>query len=217
MKQKTRLSLTYGFMSIRTLITNIMKKHSVTIALLALILASCGGQHKKGTGYPENFKSIGDEGRVEYMIRNAPVDSVARFIIYGALGRNPDAPVDTLAIATNYAYEVLTGDSLVKFSTEYESLLDSLPLGDKMKVYMLAGVEDPQRLGYELGLTYMTSIRDKSLTVGQIENELKEFKKACANDTATYRRFLIGFRTVLKLDHDIDVPDEVYRKFINYE
>lgn len=217
MKHFIRRFQDVGLMLIRALITNIMKKQSATIALLAFILISCGGQHKKSSGYPENFKSIGDAGRVDYMIHNVSVDSVARFIIYGALGRNPDAPIDSLGIASNHAYEVLTGDSLVKFSTEYDNLVDALPLCDKMRLYKMAGSDDPQRFGYELGLSYMTSIRDKNLTVAQIESELNELRKACGNDTAMYRRFLIGFKTVLQHDQSTDVPEAVYRKFINYE
>lgn len=201
----------------KTLIINIMKKHSLALILLTLALASCGGSQEKSSKYPENFKSIGDAGRVDYIIRNAPADSVARFIIYGALGRNPEAPIDTVAIATNHAYEVLTGDSLDRFAAEYDMIVESLPLGDKMKIYMLAGSEDPQGLGYRLGLEYMTSIRDHNKSVQDIESELKEFRKACGADTAMYRRFLIGFKTVLKVDHGTDVPEAVYNKFINYE
>ena len=197
-----------------------MKKYLFSLALPAVAvmsLSSCGGKGASEKDYPENFKSIGDAGRVQYMLNRVPADSVARFVIYGALGRNPGAPIDTLAIATNHAYEHLKGDDLDKFSTEYDAVVESLPLGDKMKIYQLGGTEDPQGLGYKLGLEYMTSIRDGNKSVADIEKELKEFKKVCGADTAMYRRFIIGFHTVLEVDHGTDVSEDVYRKFVNYE
>ena len=63
----------------------------------------------------------------------------------------------------------------------------------------------------------MTSIRDGNKSVTDVEKELQEFKKACAGDTAMYHRFLIGFQTVLKVDHGTDVPEDIYRKFVDYE
>lgn len=194
-----------------------MNKLFLSALVSVLALASCGGKKQESCGYPDNFKSIGDAARVDYMIRKASPDSVARFIIYGALGRNPEAPVDTLAIATNHAYEVLTGDAAESFAIEYDSVVESLPLGDKMKIYSLAGSEDPQGLGYKLGLEYMASIRDGNKSAADVEAELKEFRKACGNDTAMYRRFIVGFHTVLKVDHGTDVPEDIYRKFVNYE
>ena len=84
-----------------------------------------------------------------------------------------------------------------------------------MKIYAQAGIEDPQGLGYRLGLEYLSTIRDNHLDVKAIKQELEAFRKACANDTDTYRRFMIGFRTVLKVDSGRDVSREVYDTFTN--
>jgi hypothetical protein len=179
----------------------------------ALGITACGHKEKSGSKYPANFNSIGDAGRVDYMIAHTTPDSVARFIIQSALGKNPDARIDTLAIATNHAYEKLSGNDLDSFSIAYDGLVESLPLADKMKAYMLGGSEDPQGLGYKLGLEYMANIRNENKTADDVEKELKAFEKACGNDTAMYRRFMIGFRTVLEVDHGKDVPEEIYRRF----
>jgi len=194
-----------------------MKKTVLSAALFCVLLASCGGGKKSEGPYPANFKSIGDVARVDFIMKSATPDSVARFIIYGALGRNKETPIDSLGIATNHVYESLKGEALDAFSIAYDSLVESLPLADKMAVYKQAGTEDPQRLGYQLGLEYMSDIRSGNKSVGQIEKELKEFRKACGSDTAMYRRFIVGFQTVLKVDHGNDVPEEIYRKFINYQ
>lgn len=194
-----------------------MKKLLFPVAMLCCLMCSCGGKNRAEKDYPENFKQIGDAGRVEYMLSRVAPDSLARFIIYGALGKNPGAPIDTMAIATNCAYEHLQGAALDSFSMEYDAVVEALSLGDKMKIYSLAGTEDPQRLGYRLGLEYMSSIRNNDKSVADVERELKEFKKACAADTAMYRRFIIGFHTVLEADRGTDVPEDIYQKFVNYE
>lgn len=186
-------------------------------AVSALLLASCGGKSGSDSALPANFSSIGDAGRVDYVMNRVTPDSLARFIIYASLGRIEGVRIDSLAIATNHAYERLRGDNLDKFSAEYDAVVEGLPLADKMKIYRLGGSEDPQGLGYRLGLEYMTSIRDGNKTAEEVERELKEFKKVCGSDTAMYRRFIIGFHTVLEVDHATDVSEEIYNKFVNYE
>ncbi|MCM1370185.1 MAG: hypothetical protein NC204_07425 [Candidatus Amulumruptor caecigallinarius] len=187
---------------------------SLSIAVMCVMLTACGGG-KEGKGkYPENFNKIGDAGRIDYVMKNAGPDSLARFIIFSSLGKNGDVKIDTLALATNYAYEHLQGEALEKFSAEYDVVVESLPLADKMRAYMLGGSEDPQGLGYKLGLEYMSSIRENHKNAAAVEKEIAEFKKACGTDTATYRRFLIGFRTVLEVDRGKDVPEDIYQKFI---
>lgn len=196
-----------------------MKKIVSAVLSLSMILglASCGGEKDAKGKWPKNFDKIGDAGRVAYVMRVASPDSLARFIIYGSLGRVPGARIDSLAIATNAAYERLKGDDLETFSLEYDNVVEGLPLADKMKVYALGGSEDPQGLGFKLGLEYVSSIRNNHLKVADVEKELQAFKKACANDSATYRRFIIGFRTVLRHDRGKDLPEDIYNKFINYE
>ncbi len=197
----------------------IMKRYIFIVAVCAcVIICSCkGGRKDAGTGFPTDFNSLPDTARVAFVMKNTTPDSVARFICLGALGRLKDAKIDNLGIATSYAYEKYTGKDLDSFGAEYDSFVASLPLADKMRMYAMAGVEDPQGLGLQLGLEYMQSIREKNLTVEDVEKELKAFKTACGNDSDTYKRFLIGFRTVLEADRGKDMPKVIYDKFINYE
>ena len=194
-----------------------MKRLYWFVLLVVALFSSCG--HKKGSEgqYPENFNKIGDIRRIDYMMRNVAPDSLARFIIDASLGRIPEAPIDTLALATVYVYDNLKGSDLDLFCTQYDSYVESLPLDDKMKIYVLAGTDDPQRLGYKLGLEYLGSIRENNKTAAQIEDELKAFRKACGTDTVTYHRFIIGFHTVLAVDSGKDLSPEIYNKFINFE
>ncbi len=194
------------------------KKFVLSVSMALLVLTGCGkGKGSNDASYPENFGEIGDAGRVAYLMTKATPDSVARFICYASLHPTKDVRVDSMAIATNYAYEHYKGDDLEKFGIAIDDFVASLDLADKMKIYALSGTEDPQGLGYQLGLEYMADIRDKHLSADQVEKELLAFKKACANDSDTYNRFIIGFRTVLKLDQGKDMPPAIYERFINWE
>lgn len=194
-----------------------MKKYLLLISTALLMLASCGKGGRSSGNYPEDFDKQTDLERVSYMMQQVSPDSLARFVIDGALGRNPGAPIDSLAMTTLYIYEHLRDEDLDAFSVQYDNYVESLPLNDKMKVYMLAGSEDPQGLGYKLGLEYLSSIRENNKNADQIEKELKAFRKACGTDTATYRRFIIGFHTVLAVDSGKDLAQDIYTRFINYE
>ncbi len=187
------------------------------VSALACLCASCHKSNNANGEFPDNYAAMGDTARVAFMMRNADPDSVARFICRGALGQLGEHYVDSLPLATAYAYEHYQGDQLDAFSLAYDNFIGSLPLNDKMRIYVLGGTEDPQGLGLRLGLEYVQSIRDNNLTVDDVEKELKAFKAACGADKDTYDRFIVGFRTVLKADNGTDLPKEIYNKFISYE
>lgn len=196
-----------------------MKVLSFSASLLTCVsLISCNS--RKGNNdadFPDNFAQLPDTAQVSYVMSKATPDSVARFICYSALGKNTKSGIRNIGVATNYAYEKLKGDDLDLFSNAYDEFVSSLPLVDKMNIYAKAGTEDPQGLGYQLGLEYMQSIRENNLSPADVEKELKAFKQACKNDPETYSRFLVGFKTVLKMDQNTDVPKAIYDRFINYE
>lgn len=194
-----------------------MRKGLLVIPALAILLSGCSKGKAGEEGFPPDFNTKGDQYRVAYMMEKVGPDSVARFICDAALGKVKGAKIDSLSIATLYAYEHYKDSALNIFSDEflqYEAMQD---LPDKMRLYVMAGDHDPQGLGYELGLEYVSNIRDEHKTVEEVEQELREFKKACGNDTVTYRRFLIGFKTVLELDRDKDLGRGIYDRFINFE
>lgn len=186
-------------------------------AVMMGTLASCGSDEEQEKSLPDNFLSIGDAGRVAYVMKQVEADSVARFICDAALGKRENARIDTLAVAVAYAYEHYNDSSLIAFSREFDEYSANLPLDDKMRIYMMAGNLDPHGLGYELGLEYVGHIRDKRMTVEQVKKEIEAFKAACANDSDTYVRFMKGFKTVLKIDHGKDLDEKVYQAFIDAE
>ncbi len=192
-----------------------MRIYPLFIALLAVLIAgSCkGGKHEQDASFPADFNALPDTARVAYVMKHATPDSVARFICRAALGQIKDASIDNLGIATNYAYEKYQAQDADTFGLEYDNFVSSLPLADKMRMYAMAGTEDPQGLGLQLGLEYLQSIREKNMTVNDVDKEISAFKKACGNDSSLYERFMVGFRTVLEVDSGRDVQKEIYNKY----
>lgn len=178
-----------------------------------LLSAACTGNHSNSDGFPDGFADMADVVQVKYIMDNSTPDSTARFICLAALGKVPGARIDSLPIASLYAYEHYKDSALNIFSDEFDRFSGSLPLPDKMKILSMAGTIDPQGLGYDLGLHYVDQIREKNMTVEQVETELKEFEKCCQSDPDTYTRFMKGFRVVLKLDRGKDLNPEIYKRF----
>lgn len=195
-----------------------VRKIAVSVAAVALLMLYGCGKNGGGSGeFPSDFNHLLEGEKVAYVMQHASPDSVARFICDAALGRLPGVKIENFSEATLYAYDNLKNDDLAAFSSEYDRYVEDQPLPDKMKLYALGGQHDAQGLGYALGLDYVRSIRDKNMTSEQVEAELREFKKACGSDTETYDRFIVGFHTVLELDHGKDLPEDIYKKFINYK
>lgn len=194
-------------------------KRVVPILLMSFILliSACGGKKGDANAFPEDFNTLTDSQKVAYMMQHASADSVARFIIYASLGKIDGVKIDSLNIASLKAYETYSDTALQSFSWEFDRLAEELPLHDKMRLRALIGAENPQGLGLTLGLEYMNQIRVKGMTSDQVLEELKELKKASADDPDLYVRFLIGFRTVLRYDRNADMPKEIYDTFLTYD
>lgn len=183
---------------------------------LALCFGSCNAKQEVKEGFPDGFDNLSDTAKIVYMVGHVEADSVARFICDAALGNVAGSHIDTLAIAVAYAYEHYNDSNLMAFSREFDSYSAALPLADKMKIYAMAGESDPQRMGYQLGLEYVSHIRDSKMNVEDVRREITAFKEACADDSLTYIRFIKGFKTVLQTDHGKDLPEAIFNEFINY-
>ncbi len=195
-----------------------MKRLIIPLCFVAALLSGCRSKSDTGqNAFPEGFMTQSDSQRVAFIMANATPDSTARFIINAALGKVKGAKIDTLATATLYAYEHYRDQELSIFSDAFDGYMSSLPLGEKMKVYLMSGKSDPQNLGLQLGLEYVSNIREGSKTVKEIDSELAAFKDACAEDSATYKRFVKGFKAALKADQGKDLAPDVYERYANME
>lgn len=195
----------------------IMRKLLIVVAgLLAVTAVGCrkGGDSENG-GLPENYATMSDRQRMEYIMRKVDPDSVAHFLCYSFLDRIPGAKVDTLAMAYLYAIENYKGNDAEKFGTAFELVLKELPLSDKMKTQFALGLADSLSVGYDLGLGYVGQIRRRGMKVAEIDEDIKNFRQACGHDINTYNRFVTGFRTALRVDRGKDLSPEVYNRYIN--
>ena len=182
--------------------------------LAAFAVTSCSKEKKEvAVGFPSDFPTYTDARKVDYVMKHAGPDSVARFVIDATLGRLGNIRIDSLALAATHAYSNYNDSSLIVYSTTFDEYSSTLPLPDKMKIYVAAGKSVPQQLGYQLGLEYVSQIRENRKTVGRVKEEREEFRRACADDTVTYVHFVKGFQTALKVDQGHDLPDEIYKSF----
>ena len=54
------------------------------------------------------------------------------------------------------------------------------------------------------------------MTLQQVDGEIAAFRRACGNDTATYVRFVKGFKAALNTDGGRSVDRAVYAKYAAY-
>lgn len=182
---------------------------------MALLATSCGHKDARDeNALPPEFATMGDSGRVRYMMDRVSPDSVARFICNATLGKIPPARIDTFANATLYAYENYKDSALTVFSEAMDNYMTELPLPDKMRMLAIAGTTDPQGLGYELGLEYANNIRDNTKTLPEVEKEIEALRDACGSDTVTFQRFMIGFKTVLRIDSGRGLPAGIVERYM---
>lgn len=182
-------------------------------AFVLLLAISCS--RNDGTKIPDNFKNLSTEDQMEYLMANLPPDSVARFICNAAMGKVYNARVE-LQPAMAYAYEKYDEDDLVKFQMAMEQYEDELPLHQKVRITKLLGIEDFDQYGYDLGLSYVGTIRVEQKDIKQISEELAGLQKECKADPDFYARFMKGFKTALQYDRHHDLDDKIYIKFISY-
>ncbi len=181
-------------------------------------MCSCSGKKDAGAGFDADFGKLSDGEKVAYMMEHVSPDSVARFICEASLGHIEGVKIDTLSLATLYAYEhYKTEADIQTFSSEMDDYVAHLPLEGRMQIMKMLGEVDAQALGYQLGLEYVDHIRLDSVTPAEVKREIAEFKRACGADSMMYQRFLTGFKVALEVDRGKDLPEEIYVQFKNYK
>lgn len=188
----------------------------ITAFLLFLSLSFSGchsdSEDNSNSFIPEEFNSMNDTAKVAWLMKNLPPDSVARFICMAALGDIEGVKIDTFVNVVTYAYINYPDSTVGDFGNAMDEFSHNLPLARKMKLYKLND-SDSVRSGYQLGLEFLVKIRDREMTMAQIDEEINGLKKACINDSMTYKRFVTGFRTALEVGKERDVPDSIYDRF----
>ena len=188
----------------------------IPAACLALLLGGCSGS-KGGNDFPKDFNSRSDDEKIAYLMEAVEPDSVARFIIEASLGHIPDVSLRSTNTAYLYAYEHYASQlpQQEKFIMEWDNHANTYSLEEKMRLVKAAGTEDPMGIGLRLGLNYFEQLREKKMTLKDVDAEVSAFRKACGSDTTTYVQFVKGFKAALQTDGGRQIDRAVYAKYIN--
>lgn len=195
---------------------NLELQWGLTLILACFILMSCGGGRSKNNDIAAEMAGMNDMAKMKYLMETMSPDSVARFICDASLGRIEGVRIDTLSMAALYAYENYRDDDLQSFQIAFDSYADNLPLADKMRLRKLAASDNPDALGYQLGLEYVNDIRTGNKQVAEVEKEISAFKTLCEaspEDSLTFKRFMTGFKVALDQDGSEGIPRRIYEKY----
>lgn len=177
--------------------------------------AGCGKKGKEAD-MAARLSGMSDLAIMQYMMENVSPDSVARFICDASLGKIEGVKIDTLSMAALYAYETYKDDDLQSFQTAFDGYADNLPLADKMRLRKLAASDNPDALGYQLGLEYVNDIRTGKKQGKDVEAEIAALKTLCEaspEDSLTFKRFMTGFKVALDQDGSDGIPKQIYEKY----
>ena len=198
----------------------LLKRSTITrififVMLLTFTMTACKKSETE-VKLPADFQNYTVDEKMEYVMTKETPDSVARFVINASLGRIPGVELD-LNAANLYALDNYQPKDAEIYSGEYTVMVQKLPLREKMKYYYMEGFQDSIQVGYHLGLEYLTYIRENKKNVKNMKEEVKKFKEILQQDTATYRRFLVGLKIALENDRGVDLDEDIYNEFINYD
>ncbi|MDE7442325.1 MAG: hypothetical protein K2M69_09190 [Muribaculaceae bacterium] len=183
---------------------------------LCVLTSGCKKEaSESAAGFPTDFNKRSDEDKVAFVMRTCTPDSVARFVMNASLGRIKGIQIDTLSNAELYVFSNYNSEMQQKYAEESVRLKEQLTLAQRMQLFKKGSTDEPISFGLDLGLGYLSRVRERNMSADDVAKEIKDFKKECGNDTATYRRFTVGFTEALRQDRDKDVKKEIYDRFIN--
>lgn len=188
----------------------------VTLLVMCWIAVAVSGCKKQEiVNLPNTFDSLSTDEKMEILMKKLPPDSVALYICDAAMGKKYDSRIE-LSEAINYAYINYKEADQITFTDALNRYGERLPLNEKNKFNALSNLIEPDMFGYEIGLSYVGTIREEGLDAKKVKEEIDRFKKECESDPETYKRFIKGFKEALKLDRGRDLDEQIYTQFITY-
>jgi len=199
-----------------------MKVFLRNLSMLALVIAAgCIASCKKGqdldsttSKMPANFASLPDTTKVRHLIdKQVPLDSIAVYLCDAAIGRIKNVHVDNFTDIDTYIYTHCGDKDFEVYALALDEYKKSLPLVDKLTLYKKTSLDDPDKIGYKLGLEYVNSVMEKKLAIGKVDREIADFRRACGNDDDTYNRFLIGFSTGIRSRTAGEISPDIVERY----
>lgn len=188
------------------------------IAAIVSSMASCGssdsGSSALDKSLPSDFASLPDTSKVRVLLdKGVAPDSLAVYMCEVAEGKHGNVRISDYMEVDTYIYEKLGEEGFGIYRMAFDSYAASMPLVSKMKLYTASSLGDLDRMGYELGLEYVNQVLDKHLTIGKVDREVAELRRACDNDEDTFNRFLRGFAAGISTRAPGEVPAEIVEAY----
>lgn len=183
------------------------------------ILSGCarGGSDtdsSSGEALPPHIESMPDTAKARVMLdAGVSPDSLASFVVNCVDGKHQGITFSEFDAVENYVAERLGESALDTYDVSFEASLQALPLDKKYKVVRETKMVDEPLIGYTLGLEYVNRVVDNSLSIGKVDLEVAELKRACNSDESVYNDFLVGFAAGISHTPADLLPQEVTDKY----
>lgn len=187
-----------------------------SLALLLIINAGCKNSAETGidASLPANFAALSDTAKVRVLIdRGITPDSLAAFVCESINGKHGDIRFSEFDDIEIYIGEKLGDEAAGMYGMSFEMNMQQLPLDKRYTIKMSLPLTDITTLGYTLGLEYVNQVIENKMTIGQVDREIAEFRRACASDEDTYEHFLKGFSTGIQVSTDKDISPAIVAKY----
>ena len=188
------------------------------VAAMAFLLFSCGksdgGNNVIDSSLPADFATMSDSAKVRVLLDHGlSPDSIAVFVCETAEGKHPGIAFKDFTVVDTYMYERLGETGFGLYRQAFDSYMEYMPLVAKMKMLMASPLADLDRVGYELGLGHVNQVIEKRLTIGKVDREVAELRRACGNDEDTFNRFLRGFAAGINTRAAGEIPAEIVAEY----
>lgn len=194
-----------------------MLKVSAILTAALMALGGCKGDEAADAttaAMPGNFSSSPDSVKVKMLLdHNVSLDSLANYICRAAAGEIKNVNITDFGQIDAYIYTHRGEKDYEVYALAFDECKKSLPLTSKLTLYRKNALLDPDKVGYQLGLEYVNDVMDKKLTIGKVDREVAEFRKACGDDEDTYKRFLKGFAVGLSTRAAGEIPQDILAQY----
>lgn len=162
----------------------------------------------------QEIKNRPDSLKVRSMLdARMSMDSIAVLVTNIAVGDVPGVTIDNLADIDSYLYMNRSEKDYEVYTLAMDSYAKTLPLSKRFRFYKKSPLIDKDKMGYQLGLEYVSEVMDRKLTIGKVDNEIAEFRRECGEDEDTYNRFLKAFKVGLETRSPDEVPAEILQNY----
>ncbi|MBD5232398.1 MAG: hypothetical protein HDS66_09670 [Bacteroidales bacterium] len=189
----------------------------VLIILAGALLTACKSGETQDASLADMTREIAnkpDSLKVKQLLEaRIPMDSVAVIVTKMAIGEVPGVNIDNLADIDAFLYMNRSEKDYEVYTLAMDSYSKKLPLSKRFRLYKKSPLIDKDKLGYQLGLEYVSDVIDRKLTIGKVDKEIAEFRRECGEDEDTYNRFLKAFQVGINTRSPEEIPADIRAEY----